>query len=618
MPASKSANLCWGQRYHWLRYQQVPPEARHEAHIVDTFPLPPGVSPAQIRSLLNCLVRRHEVMRTVYDHTAQPWPRQRVQPPGPLAVHTATTEADGTPAPAEAVHELTVAAFDPARDWPVRACVVTTGGAAKRLVLVFNHLAFDDQSLALLRREFQTLLEANLAGRPAVLAPVAWQPADLARYESSGAAVPDAAIEHWRGQLERLPADVFARRRGRAGGPDACCSASFTSPSLLAAGQEIAARLHVWPSAVHLAAYAVTMAAYTGEPLITHRMYTSQREASGHAPVLTCMSFPTPVLVDLAGDPPFSEVVRRAAAQVDQSMAHAHVPYDELAELVSREGVRRGQPLRGGSDINFLSNAPRSCGTRRERFAWNAEPTQWAQSGADTYLRVYEWSDAVTLMLQATAEVMDPDSVERFLRGYCSLLDAHRDPALDLPASQAGAAMGFTPLAAHEWVRVGPDTVDLAATEAALAAHPAVVSARVSQDGRDLVAHVITDRPVSAADLRTHLLASVGAHPAARCPDWFVLSAAEAGAPEVRNDGRDSPVRPPATAAEQALATVVAETNALGRVDLSASYVTAGGRALRMPGVLEALREQGWDGLSTAHLAGVRPLWALAEMLVRP
>ena len=57
----KTADLCWGQRYIWLRHHQLPPEARHEAHIVCNFDMPPGVRVAGIRSMLNYLVRRHEV-----------------------------------------------------------------------------------------------------------------------------------------------------------------------------------------------------------------------------------------------------------------------------------------------------------------------------------------------------------------------------------------------------------------------------------------------------------------------------------------------------------------------------------------------------------------------------
>src|SRR4051812_26334900 len=73
--ADKTAELCWGQRYIWLRHHQLPAEARHETHIVTSFPLPPGAPLIGVRTMLNYLVRRHEALRTTYhcDGEGGPW-----------------------------------------------------------------------------------------------------------------------------------------------------------------------------------------------------------------------------------------------------------------------------------------------------------------------------------------------------------------------------------------------------------------------------------------------------------------------------------------------------------------------------------------------------------------
>ncbi|MCX4750455.1 condensation domain-containing protein [Kitasatospora sp. NBC_01287] len=444
MLATRSARLCWGQHYHLLRYHQVPAGSRHEAHITADYPLPAGCTTEHARQALTQLVRRHEGLRTVYDLRARPWPLQRVEPPAPLPVREATTEDDGTPPPAEVIRQLVRAPFDLGREWPVRACAVTTGGRLRRLHLVFNHLSFDDVALDVLCRDLDALLAARVERRPVALAPVPQQPVDLARYEAGRpAAEVDAALAHWHGELRRLPDDVFAARRDASRAPGAAHSASLTVPSLLATSRAIAARARVWPSAVQLAAYAVAVAAYTGERRVAHRMYTSQRDASGYHSVLTCMSYPTAASIDLTDDPAFSTVLRRAADRVEQAITHAHVPYDRLAELVERESRRRRRPLRIASELNFLDNAPRSCRTRRERLVWNAEPSDWATAGSDVYFRIYEWSDGITLALQAMDEVMDRETVEHFLRGYARLLDAHREPGIDLTVSQAAELIGF-------------------------------------------------------------------------------------------------------------------------------------------------------------------------------
>lgn len=461
MRAAKSANLCWGQHHHVLRYLAVPAASRHEAHITTSYPLPEGCTTQHVRSALTYLTRRHEILRTVYDLDAAPWPRQRVDPPAPPRIEEATTEDDGTPAPTDVVRRLSRTAFDLGREWPLRACVITTGGALKRLHLVFNHLAFDDVSLDVLSAELDALLEACVRQQPASLPPVLDQPVDLARHEA--ARRPDeveAMMEHWRGEVARLPADVYAARRDPARGLDVALSVHLTVPSLLASARGIAERHRIWPSAVHLAAYAVVMAAYTGERLIAHRLYTSQRAASGYANVLTCMSYPTLVAVDLRDDPPFSAVLRRVAERVEQSMAHAHVPYDRIEEEIARESARRGRPVRVRSELNFLDNAPRSCRTRRDRLSWNAPPEDWALAGSDLYLRIYEWCDGVTLALQAMTEVMDGGAAERFLRGYAHLIETHREPGTDLRVGEAAELLKFPEAGGRAMIRVGQDAVD--------------------------------------------------------------------------------------------------------------------------------------------------------------
>ena len=127
LPAQKSADLCWGQRYIWLRHHQLPAEHRGEAHIVCRFDLPDGATAAGLRSMLDDLVRRHEALRTTYS-LGETGPVQRVHPPAALPLVEVTTERDGSPSPSEVIEQLSVTDFELSAEWPVRACAVTTGG----------------------------------------------------------------------------------------------------------------------------------------------------------------------------------------------------------------------------------------------------------------------------------------------------------------------------------------------------------------------------------------------------------------------------------------------------------------------------------------------------------
>ncbi|MGH3859110.1 condensation domain-containing protein [Actinokineospora sp.] len=468
----KSAHLCWGQRYIWLRHHHMPAHARHEAHIVLRFDMPPGVTLAMVRATLNYLVRRHEALRTTYHFDADRDPEQRVHPPAAVPVVQVTAERDGTSTPAEVVEELSSTEFDLAVQWPIRACLITAGGAPKQLVLVLNHMAFDAWTVDRFEREFEALGAGLAARRPAVLEPIRHQPTDLARWESSAEALAakEKALVHWRGEFAELSTDLFAARRGPGDEP-AARSASLTSPAMLAACRRIADRHTVWPSLVHVAVYSMVMAVYTGSAEVAHLSFSGNREATAYADVMTCMFSPLLLRVDCGDNPPFSDVLRSAATRFRSAQDNAAVPYDELVELSSRESSRRGEVVRTGSELNFLNHGAHVSKARRTKFAWNPTPSAWAEYGADTFFRIYELQDAVVIGLNAASTVMDADAVEKFLRAYESVLVALDDPASDLRLDEVAGMIGFEPAPTTRALEVETAT---AQADAALALAAAV------------------------------------------------------------------------------------------------------------------------------------------------
>ncbi|MFG1709968.1 condensation domain-containing protein [Nonomuraea sp. M3C6] len=442
----KSASLCWGQRYMWLRVHQLPPAHQHETHVVLRFEVPAGVTAAQCRAMLTYLARRHEVLRTTYH--LEPEPEQRVDPPRALPVSEVTTERDGTAGPAEVLEELSRRPFDLAGEWPIRACLITTGGVPKQCVLVLNHLAVDVWTVGKLRRELRTQALGFVSRRPAALPPVRHQPSDLARHEASAdaAIVATRAMAYWQEEVARLPRDPFALRRGPAREP-AARHATLISPALLDTGRRVAGRYGVWPSLVHFAAYTAMMALYTGQESVGFLTFVSNRESHPYPDVMTCMFSPMLVRVDCADDPAFGELLGRVSETFDRAKEHSYLPYDKVVETVSREGSRRGGEVRLGSEVNFIKQRTEEYGGRRTAFTWNPVPGSWAHCGLDTYLRVDEWRDAVSLSLHAASSVMDAAAVERFLRGMEALVLAHDDPAADLRITEAARLSPFAPRA---------------------------------------------------------------------------------------------------------------------------------------------------------------------------
>lgn len=551
MPAEKIAALLRGQRYVWLRHQHLPPDVRAESNIVRRLPVPEGTPLSTIRTTLNYLIRRHEGLRTTYHFDSDGEPRQVVHPPAPLSVPTVSTERDGTPGPAQVVAELSGTAFELAKEWPLRACVLTTGGQPTHIVLVLNHMALDAWSVELLEQELEALRAGAAAGRPAVLRPIRHQPLDLARHEASpeGRAARDRSAAYWRAELAGVPTDGLAARRRApdpAGGHPLAHAATahplahaatLTSPALLEATRRIAERHHVWPSLVHLTAHAQALLAYTGAERLAHLFFTGNRESCACPDVLTCTFSPALISLDGSGERSFGDLLVQLAHRVEQAGAHADLPYDELLELLATESARRGTRVRVGAELNFLSHNTHRSRASRTVLTRQAEPTAWAAQGSDTLLRVYELRDAVVVGLNARASVLDGEAVIRFLRGYEALVLAQLDPAADLRRADVAALFDF------------------ASPEPAVHREPSGL-------------------------------------PSAGTPDRDLDRAAEAG---------------------RVLALVVGQVNELPAVELAEDYVTAGGRALRIPRVQRLLAEHGWGGLNLDELLSGRPLAELAR-----
>jgi hypothetical protein len=626
-----TAALCWGQRYIWLNHHQLAPTDRHELNISLSYEPPPGSTVDSLRSAVDQMVRRHEALRTTV-HDTPGGPVQRVDSPGPAPVTVYDSATGGRPATA-VIAEQAGTGFRLDAEWPFRACIITSGDTPVLMVVTSHHIAIDDWSLEVTKREYRELHSAILAGRPAKLPPVHQHPVDLARYEASPAArrIHQEALAHWDRVLAEAPADLFHRRRRTPapGGP-AAYSASLSSTAVLAASRTLAARYQVWPSLVWTAAYAALIAAWTGEPAVPFVTYAGNRDTRAHSDLLTCLFQPVVVELPVDDDPTFPALVQRVADRTGQALAHSYCAYDEAVALVARRSGERGVGVRLATAFNYLRHGTTVRGGTRTLFTWNAEPVTWARLDNDSYLRVHEWQDCVVVTLTARSTVFGRDDMARFLRGLERLLLA--EAAGDAPPRISALAgfLGLDPPAAAPAgsLVVGHTTVDPAAVAACLEEVPGVRLARVHAHGAVLTGYVVADDPaVTPGVMRTHLLGRMYDVARLRCPDRFVVVATRPTDPDEPaswsaadvtevGDGVGDPVPPSPFPAAQPLAAAVAEVNRLPAVDLARSYVDAGGRVLDIPRVLSLLRDRGWIGPTVYDVASGRPLAALAAMFV--
>ncbi|MFD8339072.1 condensation domain-containing protein [Streptomyces solisilvae] len=614
--------------------------ARGELNVVWPYWPPESATAISLQAALQKLVDRHEIFRSTFHTGDAEGPCQRVLPWHRLRLEHRDLGADGSTVES-VIDEYSGKPFDLTTQPPLRCCLVARDSVPVAVVMAAHHLAVDDWSIKQLMREVDALHESMVLGRPAEGLPKSGrsrQPREQQAWEASPAGweVNRRAMEYWRDTLAGIPADPYPFRSVEAREGLSTNDATLASPKVLSAARVLAGRYQVWPAIVVTAAFCVMLRAFTDNRTVTFKMLGANREEErGLQDFMACAFLPVAVGMDCTDDLTFHEVVRRTARHCEAAFAHAYCAYDEAMEAVARSSFARGTHIRLRSVFNYLSYAPLRRGITEAALTWH-DPI-WSSLPEDMYFRGHEWRDCVELKLNARSDVMSRADIEGFLKGMERLLDQQAWSSRDVSVSEAVAQGPFPPRYAgrDDWAFVDGGWVSLTQTEACLAEHPLVAQAHVRVTERNgtsalegYVATVDAGRVPDPAELRTFFLGRMSARPAARCPQMFRVCSGRPSEPRDSQAWRDVPVLAhgdgrsdrhvePATAAQRALLEAVQWAHPGLRVSMADCYAVAGGRFLRIPAVLERLREQGWAAPALYDVAGATPLQYLADAAVR-
>lgn len=159
---------------------------------------------------LQQIVRRHQILRTVYVRTEQ-GPRQQVQDAPVLTIRHQDLSALPPERRQAAVQQLlnteSVTPFDLAQDLMIRCSYLQTAGAEGVLIFSFHHIAMDGWSMAIFRQEFFRLYQAAVHGEPDGLPALALQYRDYACWQQDWLQSParHSQLAYWQQQLSGMP-----------------------------------------------------------------------------------------------------------------------------------------------------------------------------------------------------------------------------------------------------------------------------------------------------------------------------------------------------------------------------------------------------------------------------
>jgi amino acid adenylation domain-containing protein/non-ribosomal peptide synthase protein (TIGR01720 family) len=299
------------------------------------------------------LVGRHEVLRTVFPEVdGAPW--QRVTPSAealvPLPV-VAVTEDDL----AAAVRQRARRGFDLAAELPVRAALFAVSEDDHVLLIVVHHVASDGWSLGPMARDLSAAYAARRAGAapdwpllPLHYADYALWQQDLLGSEDDPDSIAARQIGYWRAALADLPEELalpvdrprparVSHRGGRVG--------FSITPDTHAGLAEVARAGRASLFMVVQAAVAALLTRLGAGEDIPLGSPVAGRTDDALDDLVGFFVNTVVLRTDTAGDPAFTELLRRVREVNLSAQANQDVPFERLVDVLSPERSLARHPL---------------------------------------------------------------------------------------------------------------------------------------------------------------------------------------------------------------------------------------------------------------------------------
>ncbi|GAB1510324.1 non-ribosomal peptide synthetase/MFS transporter [Actinophytocola sp. KF-1] len=536
-------------------------------NVVDRIILPPGADAGTARTALAEVVDRHETLRTAL--RVEDGRLSQVVHPA-LAVELPVTDLTGMTDEARATACTDAIAGYARADLPVdgfplwRARLLRLDETTWWLLLVAHHAVVDGTALLNLRAEVLELCTAAVERRAPRLPDLPVQYADHAVWERErlGDGTPRMAelLAYWRDTLAGLPAvhSLATDHPRPAVRAFAGADARREVPSRVwAALPELAGAVAASPFMVLLSAFAATLHRQGGGDDIVIGLPVAGRDRAEAQPLLGMFVNVLVLRIDVSGDPPFRELVRRVRRTVLDAWEHQDMPFQKLVEDLA-PGRAPGVPPLYQITFNHLPTGRGSAfGVAADDLALEVAGTEvrleydtalfddaTAQAMADRYLRLLTAAVTDPDVRVGDLPVAAPEELARVVVAWNATGGFPADTTLhDLVAAQARRTPGAVAVVDE----------DGALTYAELDAAACAVARRLAAHGAGPETVVAVHAPRSTALVAGLLgVLKAGAAYLPLDPDLpaerLAFMLADAGAPLVLTDGLPSGADVPATA----------------------------------------------------------------------
>ncbi|MCC7247960.1 MAG: amino acid adenylation domain-containing protein [Lysobacter sp.] len=362
-PRPERIPLSSGQRRLWWLDQLFPGITAYNAPTV--YWLRGDLNADALRTALQSLIDRHEVLRTVYlAQSGEPF--QRILPTMPLRWDAIDARGD-TPESRrdDALARARDAAsqpFDLTRDASLRASLIRVEPDLHLLCMVYHHIAIDGWSMAMLSKQFVQAYNTVLDGGTPDITASELQIADVAIWQQeavSGQAL-ERQIDYWKERLEGAPAvlDLPTDRPRPAAQTFRGGSWSTRIPEPLYRKLEnIGRERQSTMSMLVLTAFQILLSRYSNQDHVVIAAGSAGRTRLELENVVGFFINLLPLPLDLSDAPTFLDALDRTRDTMLASMDNGDAPLDKILERLRVPRSSSYTPF--AQVMYFFQNYPR-------------------------------------------------------------------------------------------------------------------------------------------------------------------------------------------------------------------------------------------------------------------
>ncbi|WP_420129160.1 amino acid adenylation domain-containing protein [Longimicrobium sp.] len=435
---TRTAPTSFAQERLWFIDRLEPGSALYNISVA--WRLDGALDPAALERALGEIVRRHEALRTVFVEVGGS-PVQVIAPFSGFALPVEDVsglgDADRKPAVRRRAEEEASRPFDLAVGPLFRAALLRVGAREHVLLLTMHHIVSDGWSMGVLYRELSALYEAYGDGHESPLPDVGVQYADYAvsQREQLTGEVLDRQLAYWREQLAGAPellelptdhprpaAQTFRGAHERIELP----------LDLLERLQALARGEGATLYMVLLAAFQVLLSKYSGSDDIVVGSPIAGRTKREIEETIGFFVNTVVLRTDLAGDPSFREVLRRAREATLDAYEHQEVPFEKLVAELEPERSVSHTPL---FQVMFAQQNAVEQGLALPGLEVSEAGSEPASAKFDLFLTARATDQGLRVGLNYSTDLFERGTVERMLGHLGRVLEQAAANA-DVPLSE--------------------------------------------------------------------------------------------------------------------------------------------------------------------------------------